>query len=196
MCVVLKTSHLNNEYLIAYVETNKNEEDLRQHCLSHLPLYMVPSFFLILEKLPLNQNGKIDRKALPKINFDSLSISSNKVDVPLSEMERRVFELWCQVLPHIKSIPTISASFFSLGGNSLLLMQLFRLYQEEFNQHHVKIDELFRRSTLADHAELLREKHEESILVSDCWRSLKITHGEYISAYSHIVSSFLYDFCT
>ncbi|CAF1588234.1 unnamed protein product, partial [Adineta steineri] len=58
-CVVIKWK---DDYLIAYAQSSHvNEEQLRQHCQSHLPPHMIPSFFIILDKLPLNQNGKIDR---------------------------------------------------------------------------------------------------------------------------------------
>jgi hypothetical protein len=181
MCIVNKITHMNNEYLVAYVETKSNEHDLRQHCSLRLPLYMVPSFFVILEKLPVNQNGKIDRKALPGIDFDSLSFSSKENEQLLTEMERRVFKLWCQVLPHLKSIPSISTSFFSLGGNSLSLMQLSRLYRQEFKQHHIQIIDLFGQSTLAAHVQLLQENRIQDVGISDQWYSLNMMNSEFNS---------------
>jgi acyl-CoA synthetase (AMP-forming)/AMP-acid ligase II len=102
MCIVIKITHLNNEYLVGYVETKSSQDELHQHCSSRLPLYMVPSFFVVLEKLPLNQNGKIDRKALPKVDFDLLFVCSNETNQPLTEMEKKVFGIWCQVLHHLK----------------------------------------------------------------------------------------------
>ena len=70
MCIVVKESHLNNDYLIAYVQTSTiDDKHLREHCQSHLPLYMVPSYFVILNKLPLNANGKVDRKLLLPPSF-------------------------------------------------------------------------------------------------------------------------------
>ncbi|CAF4264562.1 unnamed protein product, partial [Adineta steineri] len=55
-CVVMKW---NDDYLVAYVQSSDtNEEELRGYCQSHLPLHMIPSFFIILVKLPLNANGK------------------------------------------------------------------------------------------------------------------------------------------
>ncbi|CAF4344581.1 unnamed protein product, partial [Adineta steineri] len=60
-CVVIKW---NDDHLVAYVQSSShiNEEQLRQHCQYYLPPHMIPSFFIILDKLPLNANGKIDRK--------------------------------------------------------------------------------------------------------------------------------------
>ena len=66
-CVVMKW---NDDYLVAYVQSSDiNEQQLREHCQSHLPPHMIPSFFIILDKLPLNPNGKIDRKQLPSPDF-------------------------------------------------------------------------------------------------------------------------------
>ncbi|CAF1549579.1 unnamed protein product, partial [Adineta steineri] len=64
-CVVMKW---NDDYLVAYVQSSShiNEEELRQHCQSHLPPHMIPSFFIILEKLPLNPNV---------FNFDAHTLS-------------------------------------------------------------------------------------------------------------------------
>ncbi|CAF1127442.1 unnamed protein product [Adineta steineri] len=73
-CVVMKW---NDDYLVAYVQSSHiNEEKLRQHCQSHLPPHMIPSIFVILDKLPLNQNGKVDRKQLPSPDFSLSTLLS------------------------------------------------------------------------------------------------------------------------
>ncbi|CAF5029173.1 unnamed protein product, partial [Rotaria sp. Silwood1] len=75
-CVVIKWNH---DYLVAYVQSSSiEEEQLRKHCQSHLPSYLVPSQFVILEKLPLNANGKIDRKLLPTPDLSPNRSSSKK----------------------------------------------------------------------------------------------------------------------
>ncbi|CAF1641002.1 unnamed protein product, partial [Adineta ricciae] len=70
-CVVVKW---NDDHLVAYVQSsNVDEKQLREHCQSHLPPHMIPSKFIVLEKLPLNSNGKIDRKQLPSPDFSNVS---------------------------------------------------------------------------------------------------------------------------
>ncbi|CAF4322132.1 unnamed protein product, partial [Adineta steineri] len=56
-CIVIKW---NDDHLVAYVQSSSHmkEEELRQHCQSHLSPHMIPSIFIILDKLPLNPNGK------------------------------------------------------------------------------------------------------------------------------------------
>ncbi|CAF4320686.1 unnamed protein product, partial [Adineta steineri] len=73
-CVVMKW---NDDYLVAYVQSSDiNEQQLREHCQSHLPPHMVPSIFIILDKLPLNSNGKTDRKLLPSPHFSSVHLTN------------------------------------------------------------------------------------------------------------------------
>jgi hypothetical protein len=177
LCIVVKTTHLDNEYLVAYVETKRNEHDVRDHCSSRLPLYMVPSFVVILDKVPLNQNGKIDRKMLPKVDFDDISVASNEANESLTEMERTVLDIWCQVLPHLKSIRKASTSFFSVGGNSLSLMRVHQLYKKKLKLKDVKIIDLFRAPTIAKHADLLLELSEYNVGVNKQWFPLNAMDG-------------------
>ncbi|CAF1563671.1 unnamed protein product, partial [Adineta steineri] len=74
-CVVIKW---NDDHLVAYVQTSDIDENvLRKHCQSHLPPHMIPSLFVILDKLPLNSNGKIDRKLLPPPDFSSIHLTNH-----------------------------------------------------------------------------------------------------------------------
>jgi hypothetical protein len=182
-CIVTKTTYDNSDYLVAYVESKISEFDLRQHCLSRLPLYMVPSFFIILEKLPLNQNGKLDRKALPSVDFSSLSVSPIEGAQQTTEMERKVFSLWCQVLPHLTSMPSVSTSFFSLGGNSLSLIRLCRKYQTSFKYCVKKLTviDLFRNLSIRDHALLILQHSKTGNGPIDTeWNCLNIIEGKMI----------------
>ncbi|CAF1543966.1 unnamed protein product, partial [Adineta ricciae] len=159
MSVVVKLTHDNNQYLVAYVETKRAEHDLRQHCLTRLPLHMVPSFFVRLHKLPLNQNGKINRKALPSVDFSALAITPIDEDQVVTAMEQQVFDIWRTIFPHLKSIPRTSTSFFSIGGHSLLIMQLFHRYRTLFNlePNTLSIADLFQNPTISGHAQLIQQ---------------------------------------
>jgi hypothetical protein len=176
-CVVIKTTHLDIDHLVAYVQTPHTQHDLQQHCLSRLPLYMVPSLFVILDHLPLNQNGKINRKALSLPNFSRLSMSSNTDEQPRTEMEQQVRSIWCQVLSHLQFTPSITTSFFSLGGNSLLLMRLSHLYQMELKSD-LNISDLFRHATIIDHARLLERYVNKDDNSANRWQSLNIIQGK------------------
>jgi hypothetical protein len=156
-CVVMKWG---DDHLVAYVQTSDiNEEQLRKHCQSHLPPHMIPSIFIMLEKLPLNANSKIDRNQLPLPNFGSLSLSTNEDQYrePNDSWERQIHSVWCEILQRTH-IPT-NTSFFALGGHSLLVVQLYHRYKTifEFNTHTISMVKLVEHFTIADHARLIRD---------------------------------------
>ena len=66
-CLVTKVPD-NDDLLVAYIISNDSQlniDGIRNHCENYLRRYMIPSYFVILDKLPLNNNGKVDRKQLP-----------------------------------------------------------------------------------------------------------------------------------
>ncbi|CAF2828704.1 unnamed protein product [Rotaria sp. Silwood2] len=155
-CVVTK---YDDEHLVAYVQSSdNNEEPLRTYCRFHLPQYMVPSKFIILQQFPLNANGKVDRKRLPIPNISS-SRSSTAIDfkIPRNEIEKRVHSLWCEVLQYVGEQISIEESFFNIGGHSLLLIQLYHRYKSEFDfsSQAISIAPFLQYATIAEHAKLL-----------------------------------------
>ena len=176
-CVVVKLNHGNDEHLVAYVQSKVSLDIsmLRDECTKYLPLYMVPSLFVLIDRFPLNPNGKLDRKALPPPDFSLLLAFKSTVtdEQPRTEIERYVSSIWCQVL-NLASIPSTTSSFFKLGGNSLLLIKLHHIYQTQFHRT-TNISDLFRRATIIDHAQLL-EAHQ--IVSEPQWQSFHITKGK------------------
>ena len=176
-CTVVKLHHNNEDHLVAYLQTTAHLDNhmLREYCIKYLPLYMIPSLFILLDRFPLNPNGKLDRKALPSPDFSLLLSSTMTIvdDQPQSNIEKQVSIIWCQIL-HLKSIPSISTNFFKLGGNSLLLMKLHHVYQKQFH-HSINISELFRHATIMDHAQLL-QSHQ--LTIEPQWHSFHINKGK------------------
>ncbi|CAF1577605.1 unnamed protein product, partial [Adineta steineri] len=176
-CVVMK---YNEDHLVAYVQSSHiNEEQLRQHCQSHLPPHMIPSFFIILDKLPLNQNGKIDRNQLPAPDvFLSTLSSSDKSDTPFNQLEERIHTIWCQVLHFNENHIAGTTSFFSVGGHSLLFIQLYHHYQTVFNfdAQTLSIAPFLQQPTIFQHSQLL-----QTVLISNVtatqWYTLNINEG-------------------
>ncbi|WP_169947801.1 non-ribosomal peptide synthetase/MFS transporter [Microbispora sp. H11081] len=101
-----------------YVPTAAEPADLAEHCAERLPDYMVPSVFVPLETIPLNANGKVDRKALP----DPVVRVGDDLAEPETETEIAVAEVWREVLG-IDAI-SIDSDFNALGGHSLLLIRM------------------------------------------------------------------------
>ncbi|CAF4337186.1 unnamed protein product, partial [Adineta steineri] len=178
-CVVIKW---NDDYLVAYVQSSAhiNEEELRQHCRSHLPPHMIPSIFVILDKLPLNQNGKVDRKQLPSPQFSlSTLLSSDKSDTPLNQFEERIHTIWCQVLHCNGNHISRTTSFFSVGGQSLLFIQLYHRYQSlfSFDARSLSIGLFLQQPTIRQHAQLLQTLPSNDTQTIR-WQSSHINEGK------------------
>ena len=126
-CVVTKWG---DDHLIAYIQScDINGEQLRQHCQSHLPPHMIPSMFIILDKLPLNANGKTDRKLLPSPDFTVVGNADYTDLVLLTPLEEHLCRIF-SVAFHNKS-PNIRLSFGSMGGTSLDAMRAVSLIRQE-----------------------------------------------------------------
>ncbi len=108
--------------LIAYwVSKNGpiSQSDLREFLRARLPDFMVPAAFVPMRTLPLNPNGKVDRKALPKPDFD---LPADQFVPPGTPTEIILAGIWREVLG-VKRI-NIQDNFFETGGHSLLAVQL------------------------------------------------------------------------
>ncbi|HDQ71431.1 MAG TPA: amino acid adenylation domain-containing protein, partial [Chloroflexi bacterium] len=132
--VVARPSGTNgrDKQLVAYVvprgANGKADGALRTYLQDHLPEYMVPSFFVSLDELPLNANGKVDRRALPAPDWETGAEAS--YIAPHTPLEEMVAGIWCDVLG-IERV-SVTANFFELGGHSLLATQVVSRVRETF----------------------------------------------------------------
>ncbi|MCB1034805.1 MAG: non-ribosomal peptide synthetase, partial [Acidobacteria bacterium] len=101
-------------------------EELRAYLGSRLPEYMVPSLFVELSELPLTATGKVDRRSLPAPEGEA--VPRGDAQAPRSEAERILTEIWSKVL----AVPEVGVEddFFSLGGDSILSIQITSRAQE------------------------------------------------------------------
>ncbi len=122
--------------LCAYVaaEDEVDEINLKSYLSDRLPAYMIPSYYCIMEKLPITQNGKIDRSLLPKP--ESGQESGGVFIAPRNEMEKKLTKVISQVL-NIEKI-SIADNFFSLGGDSIKAIQIAARLNEEGLKIRVK----------------------------------------------------------
>jgi amino acid adenylation domain-containing protein len=113
--------------IVAYVvgDTRLGPHDLREFLRAKLPEYMVPAAFVILDRLPLSPNGKVDRRALPE---PTAGVERAGFSAPVSQIERRLVTIWEEVLA-VKQIGTRD-NFFDLGGHSLLAVRMFARLEE------------------------------------------------------------------
>jgi amino acid adenylation domain-containing protein len=140
--------------LVAYVVPSCDQEELgeelRRFLKDKLPDYMVPSTFVILDKIPLLPNGKVDRRHLPIPEIDQKSYCA-----PRNALERQLAKRWEKVLG-IKSIG-IHDSFFDLGGHSLLAVTLLSQIEKRFDKH-LPLITLFKAPTIAQLTAILTEE--------------------------------------
>ncbi|OBP13496.1 hypothetical protein A5320_18285 [Rheinheimera sp. SA_1] len=150
VCVQGQRSNLGDVMLVAYVASDQASDQARAELVARmrllataqLPAYMCPAAYVLLDRLPLNASGKVDRRALAQ-----LPISAAAADYvpPQGEQELRLADLWQQLL----AIDTVSRhdNFFELGGHSLLLASLMARIRSQFGVS-VSLRTLFEQATL------------------------------------------------
>ena len=140
-------------YLVAADETLNPSERLdriKQHLRAELPEYMVPLHWLWLDRLPLNANGKLDRKALPELEIGQLH--SQDYLAPRNELETTLAAIWAEVLK-VERVG-VEDNFFELGGHSLLATQIASRVQKTL-QRDVPLRAMFECSTVSQLAEYI-----------------------------------------
>ncbi len=115
-------------YLVSKPDMQVLPSQLSEFLVAHLPNYMVPAYYVFLEQLPLNANGKIDRKALSEPNWAALP-SENLYVAPRTENEKYLTLLWQEVLG--KEKVGIHDDFFMLGGHSLAAFRMMSRIEEK-----------------------------------------------------------------
>ena len=133
----------SGDHLAAYLvcDGNADPEDLRPALLRTLPGYMVPDSLVRLERLPLSPNGKLDRRTL-----ESMPVASRPGEGPVGATETRIAGIWSRLLDH--DAVDRHASFFSIGGHSLLAVQLVARIADAFDVD-ISLRELFETPTVA-----------------------------------------------
>jgi len=137
--------------LVAYFEARGgapcSASELSSWLAERIPGYMIPSAFMCMEALPMNANGKVDRKRLPDPIFETRSTAG-----PRNDMEGLLATLWQQVLKVERVGP--DDDFFELGGHSLLAVRLVQAIRDAFGQE-LELASLVSAPTLAEQALLL-----------------------------------------
>jgi surfactin family lipopeptide synthetase C len=135
---VVVMAHAGNEtdgkQLVAYIVGVQGQSvtpsELREHVKEFLPDYMMPSAFVLLDKFPLTQNGKIDRKALPLPGGASLESEANYL-APRNSVEVTIVGIWSQLLA-VERVG-VNDNFFDLGGHSIFAIQLLSRLSKAFS---------------------------------------------------------------
>ena len=173
--VIAKENENKEKYLCAYVVSEKSIEDLilRNYLRISMPEYMIPAYFVSLEKMPLTTNGKVDKRALPEPKAGS---NLNEYEAPRNAIQEILVKIWREIL-EVETIG-ISDNFFELGGHSLKAAVLASRIHKELNKK-IELKELFKSPTIKALSEILQDREE------NLYSSIeKVTEREYYEASS------------
>lgn len=150
--VEIRESDSGDYRLVAYVaaaDTALEPTELRHHLQTQVAEHMIPGAWVILDTLPLNANGKVDRAALPAPQ----TASRAEHVAPRDDTERQLVEVWSAVL----SVERVGVRdrFFELGGHSLLAVQMVARLEKAFGKK-LPVAAIFQHGTIEELAPLLR----------------------------------------
>ena len=153
--VLLREDTPGNKQLVGYVVpragTTPAPDDLRRFLKERLPEYMVPAHFVALESLPLTQNGKVDRRALPAPSYETAS-GAHEYTAPRTETEQRLAALWSELLK-LERVG-VKDDVFDLGATSLMVVSAVTQMQAAFGVA-LSIQTVFANPTVAEMATAL-----------------------------------------
>ncbi|MBW4428171.1 MAG: amino acid adenylation domain-containing protein [Nostoc desertorum CM1-VF14] len=164
--VLVQEDEPGQKRLLAYIVPQQSEldlQELRNFLKQQLSEYMMPSIFIQLKALPLNSNGKIDRKALPapdKIRPE-LEVAYTP---PKNEVERIIAQIWQEIL-QVEKVG-IYDNFFELGGHSLLIIQLTSKLQSAFKRS-IPVTDIFKNPTIHYLADFITQGDSEQAFVDE-----------------------------
>lgn len=147
--VMARMSESGNKELVAYFVGKKNltVTEIRDYLVETLPNYMIPAYFVPLDNLPLNANGKVDKHALPAPENASLDFGA--YEEPRNQVEKQLVNIWQDILGR-KPIG-IHDNYFALGGDSIKAIQVTtHLHQVNLT---INVRNIFLYPTIAELAE-------------------------------------------
>lgn len=127
----------NYDVICAYIvprdqlkmETQEQVQEMRDYLLEYLPDFMIPTYFVELEQMPLTPNGKIDRKALLSMEIQThVEVEFVAPGNPLEEKLARIWEGFLE-----KEKIGVKESFFNIGGDSIKSISLLNIINKELN---------------------------------------------------------------
>lgn len=194
---VVVSEDIAGKHILAFVVPNRDSlpttQELRQHVKGLLPFYMRPSTYTLMEQLPLNVNGKVDRKSLALTPIPEIY----KDELPRTATEKALCRIWADILK--QETVGVEDDFFALGGHSFLAVHLMAEITR-YSGRNLGLDKIFEYSTPREMARLLDQQGSDatrSALVcmnkgSDELPPLYVTYpiGGNILCYSDLARSF------
>lgn len=156
--VVLVKKVNEEDYICAYFASNENVcfEELKKYIGIKLPSYMIPNYFIRVDKIPVTNNGKADRRKLLEIEI--LNQTNNEYVEPENDAERKMAAIFCEIL-NLNTISVID-SFFDRGGHSLKATELMSRIYDEF-QVSMPIMDIFQYQSVRNLVKHLPENKDQ-----------------------------------
>ncbi|HEX3048367.1 MAG TPA: amino acid adenylation domain-containing protein [Bacillota bacterium] len=153
--VITRKDSGGNQYLCAYFVGGRETTaaEIKDYLALKLPDYMIPAYFIRLDRMPLSANGKLDRKALPEPEV--MIPGGGDYQAPRTETERRLAGIFRDILG-IQRIG-IHDNFFELGGHSLKAIQLISAVYKEF-EVELPLREVFNTPSIAELAQYITSR--------------------------------------
>lgn len=184
--VVEREDAAGEKHLCAYVVAHDpggrlEAAELRAVLLENLADYMVPSYFVQLDRIPLTVNGKIDRRQLPPPEVKS----NTGYEPPQGRLQEKLAAVWADVLHLDRGVIGINDNFFTLGGHSLKATVVIAKIQDEFGLR-LPLVEVFKTPTIKGLARYIEESGAGTATVYDDELVL-LKSGEASSAHLFLV---------
>lgn len=162
--VAVKEDEEGGKNLCAFIISSGTVKasELREYLSRQLPAYMIPSYFMKLEEIPLTPNGKVDRRALPEPGIETSM--AEDYTAPGNRIEKMLTVIWSEILGIEPQRIGIDANFFELGGHSLKATLLIVKIHKTFNVR-IKISQVFGNPTVKKLAACI-ERAKEDIFTS------------------------------
>jgi len=144
--VIVKEMGDGDKHLVAFIvsQFKINEQELKGELLKKLPVYAIPNFFIRLEELPVNKNGKLDKSVL--LTYEIENIDRKQIVSPNSVLEEIILDVFHKILDNGNI--SVTDRFFDIGGTSISVIKL----KKELNTKGlmIDIDELFTFSSVRE----------------------------------------------
>ena len=144
--VTVMENSSSQKQIAAYIKLANIEEfdvsKVKAYLRELLPEYMIPTYIIKMDKFQLNDNGKIDKNRLPKVDME---IEQFEYVQPANDIENEIEGIWCEVL-NLKKV-SCTADFFDVGGHSLLTIKLKMLIEKRYSIN-IDIEDIFKLTTI------------------------------------------------
>jgi amino acid adenylation domain-containing protein/non-ribosomal peptide synthase protein (TIGR01720 family) len=152
--VVIDRESGGERYICAYVVSGKelSPSQLKDYLAARLPDYMIPSHFVQLKSIPLTAHNKIDRQALPEPQL----AAGERGEAPASDIEKKLADIWADVLKVKKDIIGVNSNFFQLGGHSLKVTLAVSRVHRDLNIK-LPLVQIFRTPTISELARFIEK---------------------------------------